>query len=912
MATENHGTEGYQIPGFLSDPKLRTCSGLSFQARRCTNRDPCLPRLIRVEHHAQWQFGAAYVFEASGADDLDETATYVTQMEIPDSVDDEELHKQGFFRLPSNSCIFHREKGSKDEMRDIPRIWHYDTESLSEIPGAKDIVRRLVGIRNRIVGSGEHFNGSGERLTEFEALKGRNVQVRDNQRCYSMATSIQRQRDYAFSPSRNAASDPTYHDPDQSGHEFFKEYNSVISQYASLAYHGGPPDWVEQQRLLADLYNIPSIGHHFNTGFFTANQLNISPLSPRQSPLETSLKKAGRVHEDEGDDPASLTTIVSLSEGRWNVHLGCFFVLALGVYVDLREFSTVTFSGRMAHGANEPRFISDHEQDNLKPYFRLVSVCYPPKPVFSGDVNTQLAVGRMDGEGLTKSVIEVGRSLERTAEHLMGNSRQPGCPTSLTFATNGSAVLSGRPLHKFVTYALGDLVTGICRQLPAEEGLHLDYNRLLSAFYVMGPNGSKEYHIPRRTAFPGSDEAAELKRRMENRTTRALDTVCGIRQKQSRIRTEDSHQESANPPLTTTGGGRRNSNRTSSGVRRPADTNTATPEPARKRAKRTVTTAKGKATMRQPRTKRKTKLRAVDSSSLLRIEASLQALIHNIPDDFLLPETSLLGKVLDNKEFYNEPSPQDVIWIAKSQETICGQIDEDDFRPSKKVMILETKIRLELHASAVCHTRYLIAGWIRNVIQPMMRTLVGCCVDHVTGCWTSQDLNETTWLSRLLRSLYKSLNRVSSKTKTIKVSPEEIFIHNSLSSPAPPFVELKVQNSFRNITGKEKEDAVIDLASNFLAQYTGISKPHHIPGAWGKCYEFLREAVKVLGPGCMLLASIRSASGWRDGSDLKESLMAELSADGDLSRDFVLLNNFLERFAPDRYRFTKNVLLFPM
>ncbi|KAL5476487.1 hypothetical protein ACEPAI_3344 [Sanghuangporus weigelae] len=520
-------TEGYQIPGFLSDPKLRTCSGLLFQARQCTNRDPRLPRLIRVEHHAQWQFGVAYVFEAE-ADDLNETATYVTQMEIPDSVDDEELHKQGFFRLPSNACIFHRKKGSKDEMRDIPRVWHYDSESLSEIPGAKDIVRRLVNIRNRIVGSGEHFNGSGERLTEFEALKGRNV---------------------------------------QSGHEFFKEYNSAISQYASLAYHGGPPDWVEQQRLLADLYNIPSVGHHFNTGFFTANQLNISHLSPRQSPLEASLNKAGRIHEDEGDDPASLTTIVSLSESRWNVHPGCFFVLALGVYVDLQEFSTVTFSGRMAHGANEPRFVSDHEQDDLKPHFRLVSVCYPPKPVFSGDVNTQLAVGRMDGEGLTKSVIEVGRSLERTAEHLTGNSRQPGCPTSLTFATNGSAVLSGRPLHKFVTYALGDLVTGICRQLPAEEGLHLDYNRLISAFYVTGPDGSKEYHIPHRTAFPGSDEAAELKRCMEDRSTRALNTVCGIRQKQSRIRTEDGHQESADPLFTTTCGMRRNLNRTSSGTR---------------------------------------------------------------------------------------------------------------------------------------------------------------------------------------------------------------------------------------------------------------------------------------------------------------------------------------------------------
>ncbi|KAL5478905.1 hypothetical protein ACEPAI_2192 [Sanghuangporus weigelae] len=88
---------------------------------------------------------------------------------------------------------------------------------------------------------------------------------------------------------------------------------------------------------------------------------------------------------------------------------------------------------------------------------------------------------------------------------------ETGCPTSLMFATNGSAVLSGRPLHKFMTYALGDLVTGICRQLPAEEGLHLDYNRLLSAFYVTGPDGSKEYHIPLSVSGVVSEGATDVR-----------------------------------------------------------------------------------------------------------------------------------------------------------------------------------------------------------------------------------------------------------------------------------------------------------------------------------------------------------------------------------------------------------------
>ena len=120
----------------------------------------------------------------------------------------------------------------------------------------------------------------------------------------------------------------------------------------------------------------------------------------------------------------------------------------------------------------------------------------------------------------------MGKSLEKVKEHLRGT---PATRNDLVFATGGSAVLWGKPLHKFMAYALADLVTQIVGQLPPEESFGVDYNRIVSAFFTTLSDGSRSYHIPPRKAFPGSEAAAEWEQDAEDERKRVCNTLCSIR-----------------------------------------------------------------------------------------------------------------------------------------------------------------------------------------------------------------------------------------------------------------------------------------------------------------------------------------------------------------------------------------------
>ena len=82
-------------------------------------------------------------------------------------------------------------------------------------------------IRDKIIEDEDELVDQKGKKVAFERMRGRNISIRVNSRCYNMTTSVQRQRSYLFTSSRNVAFNIAQSDSDLNELQFMIEFNSV-------------------------------------------------------------------------------------------------------------------------------------------------------------------------------------------------------------------------------------------------------------------------------------------------------------------------------------------------------------------------------------------------------------------------------------------------------------------------------------------------------------------------------------------------------------------------------------------------------------------------------------------------------------------------------------------------------------
>ena len=131
-----------------------------------------------------------------------------------------------------------------------------------------------------------------------------------------------------------------------------------MSLGATVLNEMAPQKWLDLQRMNADVLNIPPIGHESNTGFFSLGQLNAAGVQPYDSTVGlTILGNAGGAHIDRNDCPQSFTTMFPMGnlDDFENIDPSFFFFLELGIFIEMKNFYVIQFSGLHFHGGQAPR-----------------------------------------------------------------------------------------------------------------------------------------------------------------------------------------------------------------------------------------------------------------------------------------------------------------------------------------------------------------------------------------------------------------------------------------------------------------------------------------------------------------------------------------------------------------------------
>lgn len=265
---------------------------------------------------------------------------------------------------------------------------------------------------------------------------------------------------------------------------------------------------------MADLNNVPAVGHQSNI-FSTSSQLNIAGAVPANSSqgLSTDLGGAGMIHYDGRDSPMCMTAM--LPNGRLDgLHPGLFFIMDLGVYIELENYSVTIFSGLMYHGGSPPRPYFHDPSVDLTKFVRLTYIAYADRKVKMGERAIRLAPAARNG------CVEVDPSYvpSVTVPH-----------SSLNFVGHSHGMMEPISAQRFVSRALLQLVQTVCSQMPSDRPLRVDPEAFLNSIHMNNTPGVAN-PVPGWTLAPGGklDFARDLLkkelRKQEEKAMRFLPT----------------------------------------------------------------------------------------------------------------------------------------------------------------------------------------------------------------------------------------------------------------------------------------------------------------------------------------------------------------------------------------------------
>lgn len=252
----------------------------------------------------------------------------------------------------------------------------------------------------------------------------------------------------------------------------------------------GNERYVREQMQIAEVRNLPRIGHTSNAGFFTTTQLNIAGVATNDNnSLEDSLGEAGKFHIDKGDHGWYRTCMINLSAqlDRTKFHPGFFFFPQLRVYLELDEFDAVTFCGLNYHGGSAPRAISPSvTEEERKAIVRLTMICYPNKDTIEG----QLAMVLSGSTGNNATEINMNASRKSTS--------------TLSFITHSKPVMSALDTQVYIQRGIVQHILQTVEMMPNDRRLHVDVPMLLRSISGVNSEGGL-FELPGWDHGPGTE-----------------------------------------------------------------------------------------------------------------------------------------------------------------------------------------------------------------------------------------------------------------------------------------------------------------------------------------------------------------------------------------------------------------------
>ncbi|KAI0693169.1 hypothetical protein BC835DRAFT_1416096 [Cytidiella melzeri] len=404
-------------------------------------------------------------------------------LEIPHGVMGDVLQSHpAWTKLEAGDYIFARDyAGMGRPENDILMIWVGNPNILAD---AAEMHAELNAAREPILGDPNLRTSTQVAYERADWPK----EVSQDGRCYSIGQTVERPRNSDAPPAASKIFDGQ---PSEM-HHHQAQLLRAVSRYTVRMYEQQAPQAPQiALRRWRDMINVPRIGHDDNF-YFDAFQLNLAPASATHS--QATLAKLmgarfGAPHRDQGDSPFHLSSMTVLSDLPSDYDPGRFYVLAIGVFVELTPLLNVYFCGRLRHGGTPP--LAPHGQEPISSAYRMVVIAYPPSRIASGETRHALAAINPDGDPLYLSPEMTGVSLDNLAQNQRANA-----------AADGLMTMHPKSLCRFYFRAMAQLTATLLGQLPADLNVHFDREAYLKSItahlsdgmfsaegFDLGPNG---------------------------------------------------------------------------------------------------------------------------------------------------------------------------------------------------------------------------------------------------------------------------------------------------------------------------------------------------------------------------------------------------------------------------------------
>ncbi|KAJ2922527.1 hypothetical protein H1R20_g14570, partial [Candolleomyces eurysporus] len=289
-------------------------------------------------------------------------ADFETKLEVPKGRK-QDLDRQGFLELVSGDYLFGRnEFGSQDPMDDVVLAWVVGRELQTP-----EKCRYLSCSTENALGLPETRTFEKVRCEEVCQLEPVH---KDGGRCYSIATSFERQRS-AFEPAANVKSTVR----SDEALKLLKDLSAAVMPMAMRNMEMAPAHVQEIIKRRFEYLELPRISFHGNWAY-PVLQCNIA-AAEAGGDLSKQMGFFGGAHFDEGDDPCWFTNMITSSSLPDDYDPGYFFLLVYGVYTRLSNGGGFNFHGNVKHGGSGP-FPPRGEKPPPSAY-RLTLISYPPE-----------------------------------------------------------------------------------------------------------------------------------------------------------------------------------------------------------------------------------------------------------------------------------------------------------------------------------------------------------------------------------------------------------------------------------------------------------------------------------------------------------------------------------------------------
>ncbi|KAJ3506650.1 hypothetical protein NMY22_g17179 [Coprinellus aureogranulatus] len=429
------------------------------------SRDSRFPTIYLVEDHPlhppanPGRTFVVYVRPTLAA--MEEQEQFQRGLEIPTG-QKEELDAKGWLEMKSGDYLFKRnELGTHDPKDDVLCAWNVD----GMLQMAKDKEALLAAVRKAL--------GDRETRTPTQVhIEKRFQPIKPDVRCITIPQSIERATVVA-SPCASLKNSDNPEEAQEMAHDLTEAVMSMAMKSMSFA----PMEVQAPLRERAEALGLPRIGVPDNWAYQTL-QCNISAVCTQEGGKIGQIGTFGEAHFDEHDSAGHYTSLIPCSDlPSEDYDAGYFFLLSIGVYVCLNNFSSFNFQGLEKHGGSGP-----FPPPGVTPpayAYRFMNVAYPPHALMDPHA-TRYRLSLLPGGPLY--IAPEMRQITFQPPSLAGTE-------SATYCRQGHAIMDPVSQSTFVMRSLYDVCRYSVNQVHASVGLAIDEMAFAKSFRLRNTAG---------------------------------------------------------------------------------------------------------------------------------------------------------------------------------------------------------------------------------------------------------------------------------------------------------------------------------------------------------------------------------------------------------------------------------------